>query len=52
MENLNKSMIMQEMSLQEMENLNGGIAPLLIALAWGFGLGFTSGVAIGIAKNV
>ena len=38
--------------IYEIENTNGGIAPVLIALAWGFGIGFPSGVAIGIAKNV
>lgn len=48
----NNMVVMQEMNLQEMENVNGGIAPILLALAWGFGIGFPSGVAIGIAKNI
>ncbi len=41
---------LQDMSLQEMEEINGGIIPILVALAWGFGLGFTGGIAIGVAK--
>lgn len=40
-----------EMTLQEMEDINGGIVitATLTALAWGFGLGFAGGVAIGVA---
>lgn len=49
---MKKKEIMHELDIYEIENTNGGIAPVLIALAWGFGIGFPSGVAIGIAKNV
>lgn len=30
MENLNKSMVMQEMSLQEMQGTNGGVVPVIM----------------------
>jgi lactobin A/cerein 7B family class IIb bacteriocin len=49
---MDKYDIMRELNACEIENINGGIAPVLVALAWGFGIGFPSGVAIGIAKNV
>lgn len=32
MKNLNKNTMMQEMSLQEMKEVNGGIAPLIVLI--------------------
>lgn len=49
---MEKNEMMRELNACEIENINGGIAPVLIALARGFGIGFPAGVAIGIAKNV
>jgi hypothetical protein len=40
----------EALTLEEMRTTDGGIAPLLLAMAWGFGIGFPCGVAIGIAK--
>lgn len=40
-----------ELTPEEMVNVNGGVIPIVAALAWGFGIGFPAGVVIGIAKN-
>lgn len=46
LENLN----LVELNAQEVQEIEGGIAPLLVYMAYSFALGFTGGVAIGCAK--
>ena len=46
LENLN----LVELNAQEVQEVEGGILPLLMYMGYAFALGFTGGVAIGCAK--
>ncbi|BDX08007.1 hypothetical protein [Planctobacterium marinum] len=41
-----KEMDMNELSIQEIEQVNGGVTPVLIAIGKGIGWGITTGSAI------
>lgn len=46
MKNLKDNAMMQEMSLQDMKDVNGGIVPLLATFLWGFAEGSAIGIAL------
>lgn len=46
MRNFENNAMMQEMSLQEMKDVNGGIAPLVAAFLWGLAQGSAIGIVL------